>query len=193
MRNDQIFVLLLVVLLPLSGCFDAGGIGEAEGAEESSPTVVNNYYNNTTISNSSSEIEYKYLVFDTELENGQWPTTIDPNNASTVHVMLGTFNTTGGNLYSVIYSAPTCETTSGWTSVAECYVAIKSTCGDIIYANQYFGAGASETTSFMLKGPIGNNCLHEVYSYYSTSTLFEINTIRLHYELGLKEISATPF
>ena len=29
MRNDQIFVLLLVILLPLSGCFD-GAVGEAE-------------------------------------------------------------------------------------------------------------------------------------------------------------------
>jgi hypothetical protein len=37
MRNDQIFVLLLVVLLPLSGCFDGGtaGVGEAEGAQDS--------------------------------------------------------------------------------------------------------------------------------------------------------------
>ena len=30
MRNDQIFVLMLVVLLPLSGCFDGGGIGDAD-------------------------------------------------------------------------------------------------------------------------------------------------------------------
>ena len=30
MRNDQIFVLLLVILLPLSGCFD-GAVGDAEG------------------------------------------------------------------------------------------------------------------------------------------------------------------
>ena len=35
MRNDQIFVLLLVVLLPMSGCFDGGGVGEAEGAQDS--------------------------------------------------------------------------------------------------------------------------------------------------------------
>jgi hypothetical protein len=34
MRNDQIFVLLLVVLLPMSGCFDAGSVGEAEGAQD---------------------------------------------------------------------------------------------------------------------------------------------------------------
>ncbi len=36
MRNDQIFVLLLVVLLPMSGCFGGGtaGVGEAEGAQD---------------------------------------------------------------------------------------------------------------------------------------------------------------
>ena len=52
MRNDQIFVLLLVVLLPLSGCFDGNGLGEAEGADDSDTssetTIVNNYYNNST-------------------------------------------------------------------------------------------------------------------------------------------------
>ena len=48
MRKDQIFVLMLVILLPMSGCFD-GAIGEAEGNEEdqTSTTVVNNYYNNS--------------------------------------------------------------------------------------------------------------------------------------------------
>ncbi len=59
MRNDQIFVLLLVVLLPMSGCFDGGGVGEAEGAQDSGEasetTVVNNYYNNSTTSSNSQE------------------------------------------------------------------------------------------------------------------------------------------
>ena len=50
MRNDQIFVLLLVILLPMSGCFD-GAVGDAEGTDEESEgtTVINNYYyNNST-------------------------------------------------------------------------------------------------------------------------------------------------
>jgi hypothetical protein len=34
MRKDQIFVLLLVVLLPMSGCFD-GSVGDAEGTDNS--------------------------------------------------------------------------------------------------------------------------------------------------------------
>jgi hypothetical protein len=47
MRNDQIFVLLLVILLPLSGCFD-GAVGDANAEEDTGMTVINNYYNNTT-------------------------------------------------------------------------------------------------------------------------------------------------
>ena len=49
MRNDQIFVLLIVVLLPMSGCFD-GAVGDAEGTDDtdSNTTVINNYYNQTT-------------------------------------------------------------------------------------------------------------------------------------------------
>ena len=55
MRNDQIFVLLLVVLLPMSGCMDAA-VGDVEGTEDAesttpvvnNTTVVNNYYNQTT-------------------------------------------------------------------------------------------------------------------------------------------------
>ena len=49
MRNDQIFVLLLVILLPMSGCFD-GSVGDAEGAEDGSTgtTVINNYYNQSS-------------------------------------------------------------------------------------------------------------------------------------------------
>jgi len=35
MRNDQIFVLLLVILLPMTGCFD-GAVGDAEGTDDTS-------------------------------------------------------------------------------------------------------------------------------------------------------------
>lgn len=196
MRKDQIFVLLLIVILPLSGCVD-GTIGDADAqdaTEENSTTVVNNYYyNNTTISNSSSQIEYKYLVFDTELENGQWPNTINPNNGNYDHVLLGSFNTTGGMLYSIVYTAQTCETTNGWYSYQDCYIALKSTCGDVVFANQYYGGAVSETTAIMLRGTVANNCVHEVYSYTNEDGVNSINAIRMHFEMGLKEIPATPF
>jgi hypothetical protein len=196
MRKDQIFVLLLIVILPLSGCVD-GTIGDADAqdaTEESSTTVVNNYYyNNTSVVNSSSQIEYKYLVFDTELENGQWPNTINPNNGNYDHILLGSFNTTGGMLYSVVYNAQTCETTNGWNSYQDCYVALKSTCGDVVFANQYYGNAVSETTAIMLRGTVANICVHEVYSYTNEDGVNSINAIRMHYEIGLKEIPATPF
>ena len=47
MKTDRIFVLLLVVMLPMSGCFD-DSVGDAEAAEDGSETtVINNYYNQT--------------------------------------------------------------------------------------------------------------------------------------------------
>ena len=49
MKTDRIFVLLLVVMLPMSGCFD-DGVGDAEAAEDSTGTTVN-HYNNTTVVN----------------------------------------------------------------------------------------------------------------------------------------------
>ena len=143
--------------------------------------------------NSSSQIEYKYLVFDTELENGQWPNTINPNNGNYDHVLLGSFNTTAGMLYSIVYTAQTCETTNGWNSYQDCYIALKSTCGDVIFANQYYGGAVSETTAIMLRGTVANNCVHEVYSYNNEDGVNSINAIRMHFEIGLKEIPATPF
>ena len=60
MKTDRVFVLLLVVLLPLSGCFDGSTTGDAEGADAAddsseSTAVINNYYNNTTTSSESQE------------------------------------------------------------------------------------------------------------------------------------------
>ena len=62
MKTDRVFVLLLVILLPLSGCFDGTTTGDVEGAEAtddtSGTTIVNNYYNNTTNSNSQERTWY---------------------------------------------------------------------------------------------------------------------------------------
>ena len=62
MKTDRVFVLLIVVLLPLSGCFDGTTTGDAEGAEGAedalSTTIVNNYYNNSTNSNPQEKTWY---------------------------------------------------------------------------------------------------------------------------------------
>ena len=173
MRKDQIFVLLLIVILPLSGCVD-GTIGDADAqdaTEENSTTVVNNYYyNNTTILNTSSQIDYKYLVFDTELENGQWPNTINPNNGNNDHALLGSFNTTSEMLYSIVYTGQSCETTNGWVSHQECYIVIESTCGDVVFSNQYYSGAISETTAIMLRGTVASNCVPVSYTHLTLPT-----------------------
>ena len=68
MRNDQIFVLMLVILLPMSGCFD-GAVGDAEGndAEDNVETpetiVINNYYNNTTLQYNSPPVIFGDMLY----------------------------------------------------------------------------------------------------------------------------------
>jgi hypothetical protein len=58
MRKDQIFVLILVIFLPLTGCF-GNSVGEAEADENGEgTTVINNYYNNSTVQTNSQQITY---------------------------------------------------------------------------------------------------------------------------------------
>ena len=88
MRNDQIFVLLLVVLLPMSGCFDGGGVGEAEGAQDSDETsgttVVNHYYNNTTTTTIVESNPEYYVTSGTYGNCGQWTNTTSNGSTSSV-------------------------------------------------------------------------------------------------------------
>ena len=211
MRNDQIFVLMLVVLLPMSGCFDGGGVGEAEGQVEpgdsipqgSSETTTNHYYyNNTTTIQPSSN--YKYVAFDQEISNGQvnssngqWNSTLIPMhsnfNDEYEHAYLGSFNTTQNNLYTVVYSVATCETVSGWGSEGSvsCRVMIESTCGEISYSNIYYAYSTSETAVRMMSGTVASSCTHTAYSYYPIILLEELEVISLHYEIAFKETPVT--
>ena len=194
MKTDRVFVLLLVVLLPLSGCFD-GSVGDADATDDSSEstTVINNYYNNTTVVNMTSPIpDYKYVVFDEELNNGNWDNEIITITGISPRVLLGTFNTSANNLYSVVYSAYTCETLTGWSLEGECLIRLDSICGDVIYPTQAYSTATSETTAYMLKGTADSDCTFEVSSYYAIEVLDTKEVIRLHYELGLKEIPISP-
>ena len=66
MRNDQIFVLLLVILLPMSGCFD-GAVGDAEGSEDSDSG------DGTTSESSQSRTWYSSGgVYDSNWNDGQY-------------------------------------------------------------------------------------------------------------------------
>ena len=190
MRNDQIFVLLLVVLLPLSGCFD-GAVGDAEGTDDTSSdtTLMNNYYNNTT-TYSTEPPEYHYAIFDEEIGASGWNNTYSTSSGTTF-VTLGHFNTTANSIYSVIYSSAT-----GLSSTGEVLnnvysaVTIKSICGEITYS-ELASSFASETSSWMLRGTANSDCTHYVTSYYHLEVLEGQDTSRLHYELAFKEIPVT--
>tara|TARA_B100001564_G_scaffold354643_1_gene365589 strand:- start:1581 stop:2159 length:579 start_codon:yes stop_codon:yes gene_type:complete len=190
MRNDQIFVLLLIVLLPLSGCFD-GAVGDAEGTDETSSdtTIVNNYYNNTT-TYSTEPPEYQYVVFDEEIGASGWNNTYSFSSGTTV-VALGHFNTTANSIYSVIYSSATGLSSTGEVLNTEyTSVRIRSICGEITY-NEQASSFASETSSWMLRGTANSDCTHYVTSSYWIEVLENIDTSRLHYELAFKEIPVT--
>ena len=74
MRNDQIFVLLLVVLLPMSGCF-SGGVGDAQGSQDAADTQIEN-----------NEVVYSIHI----AENTNYSMTF---NGTTLKMESGYFNT----------------------------------------------------------------------------------------------------
>lgn len=78
MKPDKVFVLMLVILLPLTGCIDVSDNAGAEDSTDSGDdgmTVVNNYYNNTTTIEEQQEPEliHEYISMD-EMET--WNITI---------------------------------------------------------------------------------------------------------------------
>jgi len=121
MKTDRIFVLLLVVMLPMSGCFD-DAVGDAEGADDANAgtTVINNYYNNTT--NVIQE------TLDMIAIGGYIPPSAAPTNESEdtfIRDELTTINTTAGQMlrfheYDVEFSPRSYSTNS--------YLTIDTTC-----------------------------------------------------------------
>jgi len=96
MRNDQIFVLLLVIILPMSGCFD-GAVGDAEGTDDATDgaTVINNYHNNTTIvyNNTTTDVGPEYFVVGGTVDE---TTTNEPRTGGGINYYPFNFSTTSG-------------------------------------------------------------------------------------------------
>ena len=63
MATDRLFVLLLVILLPLTGCLDTADTAEAQDSEEET-TIVNNYYNTTTIQTVEPQMVHFYAYLE---------------------------------------------------------------------------------------------------------------------------------
>ena len=57
MTTDRLFVILLVMLIPMTGCFGAIDNADAEDNDDET-TIVNNYYYNNTTTMMMEQIEY---------------------------------------------------------------------------------------------------------------------------------------
>ena len=77
MTTDKVFILLLVIMLPLTGCLDVTDTAEAEESEEET-TIVNNYYNNTTTIVQSVESQMVHMYAHSE-NNSVGTITINEN------------------------------------------------------------------------------------------------------------------
>jgi hypothetical protein len=186
MRNDQIFVLLLVVLLPMSGCFDGGGVGEAEGAQDSDgtsgTTIVNHYYNNTTTIQTSQE---KIWYTSGGSYFSQWN---DPNSTSDGRYCSewrNTYSSTDGSLvntYCEQYEQYSDFMVDGNTS--ECI----SRGGTLTSYNSYYGYNYSSYDSYApvckiefatISAPAGSALL--LYEAHGVSTAYECNGLSVSF------------
>ena len=181
MRTITLFAIFAAVTFPLSGCL-GGTVGGASAQDTTTET--------------ESSVMYKYLTFDAESENDQWATTLNVSylGRSSDRVLLDTFNTTAGNLFSVVYGAPACQQQSSWTIEdydQQCALFVRSTCGDIVFPPVGLGT-YSETSSTMLLGTADSDCMHQVLSAQTTATLAEFEVTRLYYEMGFVRIPIVP-
>jgi hypothetical protein len=126
MKTDRVFVLLLVVLLPLSGCFDGSTTGDAEGADAAddapSTTIVNNYYNNTTVVESTTPLHHQFA-------NGTIVITTNPNEVIEV-ISLDAVRPSGNFYYEETASPPFggySQYSESWTSTWDATLAINCT------------------------------------------------------------------
>ena len=95
MRNDQIFVLLLVILLPMSGCFD-GTVGDAE-AQDSTESESGN--NGTSVSTTPSLKTYFTTISPTILDCSDedvcvWEYAMTINTTSTEAIEVVSYSST---------------------------------------------------------------------------------------------------
>jgi hypothetical protein len=105
MRKIQIFLLLIVLIMPLSGCF--GGSDEADEITET--TVINHYhYNNTTIiheTNESSNDEDSANDIHTHYNNSTYVDNFFTNNSYVDNYYTNNSNYTNhSQLTTVVYS-----------------------------------------------------------------------------------------
>jgi len=207
MKTDRVFVLLLVVLLPLSGCFD-GSVGDADATDDSSEstTVINNYYNNTTAVNMDSATpDYISVTLDTDRNN----TTSTLVSEYTNYLTIGTFNTSENTIVEMVYASISGfdSETGLWDSskVGLSQIYFESYCDDDTYSAVLNEATSSTQSVVQLDGTIGSDCLIEVnllvYDGYAefddseneyNSIFVTTTTTEFHVEFAMMIFTATP-
>ena len=84
MTTDRLFVIMLVFLIPMTGCF--GAVDNADAEQNDGDTIVNNYYNNTSTTviekfSAGGIIDFNSTTDYTLIENNRYYT---PYNFTTV-------------------------------------------------------------------------------------------------------------
>ena len=171
MRKDQIFVLMLVVLLPLTGCFDGGGIGDADAQDS-----------NDSDSEDTSATESDTQVFRTHF------TTITPTNLHCgdydvcvwEHAM--TINTTSTEAVEVLSYSSTVEgsyyeqydgSTRTRTTIGTAYTV--STCNSGQTWNNSFQLNDNYVLNAFLP-TVGDVCQHDIFVQEMQSGSSQSNT-----------------
>ncbi len=148
MKTDRVFVLLLVVLLPLSGCFD-GSVGDADATDDSSEStaVINNYYNNTTTATTTVIQESPEMIALGGIVSGS-----DVVSTS-VHNITATINTVAGEMIQ-IHDA---DADGGETS----YMYVITTCSNgAEFDSGQIGGGQFTFTTYVAGSAF--DCTHEI-------------------------------
>ena len=196
MKTDRVFVLLLVVLLPLSGCFD-GSVGDADATDDSSESTPS----------TSAIPEYYSLIFDIDRNN----TTSTEATEYTNYLTIGTFNTSQNTIVEMVYgSISGLDSETGlWgaTKAGLSQVYFESNCGDFTYSTVLNEAAVSTQSIVQLDGTIGSDCSIDVnllvYDGYSGLTFNDdeieaddnyvtTTTTKFHIELAMMTLTATP-
>ena len=198
MKTDRIFVLLLVVMLPMSGCFD-DAVGDGEGTDDSTSgnTVINNYYNNTTILQ-NEDTSFQFIAFSETRTGDTWG--FADNGLYTYDFLeIGTFNTSSNSIIEVISASAVFyhEIHHNWYEVGQ--IKLVSICNGIEYSHHITADNSGSPSSLSvtpLKGTLSADCEFNVTVHWFgsdfTDYVFNDDSTQINIEIGFQVFSASP-
>tara|TARA_B100001564_G_scaffold359209_1_gene380150 strand:+ start:68 stop:499 length:432 start_codon:yes stop_codon:yes gene_type:complete len=143
MRKDQIFVLMLVVLLPLTGCFDGGGIGDADAQEtdenDQNTVIETDYYTIHLEANEdyAHSVNNSMLKIETVFQYSGGSNSLRSINGGTIDIacsLSGSFSVyaTVGDIIPTIPNE-TCEITFNGRSDGKMIFILSEHIGEVLY------------------------------------------------------------